>query len=561
MNGKGIVSLLKVILTCVILLLAFFPFGFQKGFQKAMVGFAQTEPERPIRIIFLHHSCGENLINEGGVREGLTGLGYEFYDHGYNGDGLRLADGSYAGFDFDVPDDNTDPDGLANIFAQPLHDPPDNTFSHLMAYDVIAFKSCFPVSNIADDQQLAEYQRYYLFIRDRIDQYPHKLFIVVTQPPQVPGSSDLEEARRARALADWLRSDEFLAGHPNLATFDFFGLLAGEDNFLRAEYRYDDYDAHPNPQANAAIGPQFVAFLDRAIRNFAPLASQPESQPTPQLFQPTATPGQSSPTEPPPVSGAPIEGLSLVDDFEAGDTVWDVSVDESGSSLTCAPSADAAHSGAMALQLTYRLSPGGWADCGRSFETLQDWSAGAGLSLFLQGAGPQAIDSLTLMVFAGDPDAPTPFQVEIALPSGSDLGWRQVGFSWDAFALAPWADADGLSALDPTHIVGYAFNLSGGEETLEGTLWVDDVHVSGEAGAPLETTPLPTPGVEETVPAEEGGPVVPTATPGGEATGGKLCGGAPLALLPVVGSAIAWQAWQAWHTRPTRQRARDRRRR
>jgi hypothetical protein len=41
----------------------------------------------------LHHSCGHNLIEQGGVREGLTALGYEFYDHGYNEHGLRLADG------------------------------------------------------------------------------------------------------------------------------------------------------------------------------------------------------------------------------------------------------------------------------------------------------------------------------------------------------------------------------------------------------------------------------------------------------------------------------------
>lgn len=536
MSRKRLPALLKIPLICIVVLLAFSLFDLQE----AAVGLAQTEPERPIRIIFLHHSCGENLINEGNVREGLTALGYEFYDHGYNGDGLRLADGSYAGLDFGVPDDNTDPDGLANIFSQPLHDPPDNTFSHLMTYDVIAFKSCFPVSNIGDDHQLAEYQRYYLFIRDRIDQYPHKLFIVVTQPPQVPGSSNLEEARRARALADWLRSDEFLAGHPNLTTFDFFGLLAGEDNFLRAEYRYDDYDAHPNSHANAAIGPQFVAFIDQAIRYFAPLESLPESQPTPQLFQPTASPAQPSSTESPPVSGSPIEGLGLVDDFEATDAVWDINVDESGSSIACAPSTDAAHSGAMALQLTYRLSPGGWADCGRAFETPQNWSAGAGLSLFLRGAGPQAIDSLTLMVFSGNPEAPTPFQVEIALPSGGEFGWWQADFAWETFAPAPWADTDGLSALDPTRITGYALNLAGGEETSEGTLWVDDVHVSVGAGAPLGITPPPT---------GEGGPAVPTATPGGDAAGGRLCAGAPLALLPLVGGTIAWQ----------RKRTRDRR--
>ena len=52
---------------------------------------------QPTRIFFLHHSCGHNLIEQGGVREGLTALGYEFYDHGYNEHGLCLADGSYRG--------------------------------------------------------------------------------------------------------------------------------------------------------------------------------------------------------------------------------------------------------------------------------------------------------------------------------------------------------------------------------------------------------------------------------------------------------------------------------
>ena len=226
------------------------------------------QAQEPVRIIWLHHSCGEGLIEQGGVRQGLTALGYEFYDHGYNDEGLRLADGSYSGRNFDVPDDNTDPDGLAAIFSQPLHDPPDNTFSYLMQYDVIAFKSCYPVSNIGSDEQLAEYQAYYLTIRARTAQYPGKLFVVVTQPPQVPGSSDRDEARRARALADWLNSGQFLGGQPNLVTFDFFGYLAGDDNFLRREYRVDNQDAHPNERADREIGSRFVEFLDQAIRSF-----------------------------------------------------------------------------------------------------------------------------------------------------------------------------------------------------------------------------------------------------------------------------------------------------
>jgi hypothetical protein len=222
------------------------------------------------RVMFLHHSCGANLIEQGNVRQLLTNLGYEFYDHGYNDDGLVLADGTWTGTNFDVPDDNTDPDGLANIFAQPLDDPPDNTFSHLMEYDVIAFKSCFPTSNIQSDEQLADYKSYYLSIRDRMDEYPNKIFIVVTPPPEIPNDTDSAAASRARAWANWLGSDEYLSGHPNVFTFDFFDLLADpSDNMLRAEYRTDESDAHPNELANQTIGPLFADFIDQAVTTYA----------------------------------------------------------------------------------------------------------------------------------------------------------------------------------------------------------------------------------------------------------------------------------------------------
>jgi hypothetical protein len=222
------------------------------------------------RVIFLHHSTGANLIEQGGVRQRLAGLGYEFYDHGYNEDGLVLADGTWTGRNFNVPDDNTNPDGFATIFAQPLHDPPDNTFSYLMQYDVIVFKSCFPVSLIESDAQLAEYESYYLSIRDRMDQYPNKIFIVVTNPPEIPADSDAEMAARARAFTHWLASDEYLSGHPNVFTFNFFDLLADPpDNMLRAEYRTDEYDAHPNQLANQTIGPLFADFIDRAVRTYS----------------------------------------------------------------------------------------------------------------------------------------------------------------------------------------------------------------------------------------------------------------------------------------------------
>ena len=74
----------------------------------------------PIRILFVHHSTGANLVREGGVREDLSALDYWFCDHGYNEDGLTDARGHPTGTNFAVPDDSADPDGWAAIFAEPV---------------------------------------------------------------------------------------------------------------------------------------------------------------------------------------------------------------------------------------------------------------------------------------------------------------------------------------------------------------------------------------------------------------------------------------------------------
>jgi len=221
-------------------------------------------------LIFLHHSTGQNLIEQGGVREAFAAAGYSFWDHSYNDQGLTRPDGMPAGYSYNIPDDNTDPDGLARIFSQRRYSWPLNAFSGLMRHEVIIFKSCFPVSNITSDVQLEQYRAYYLQIREVIDRYPNRIFVVVTPPPLNPAETDAEAAARARAFAEWLKSDEFLGGHPNVLTVDLFDLLAEGDvlasdlNMLRAAYR-DGKDSHPNRLANQTIGPLLVNFVLDAV--------------------------------------------------------------------------------------------------------------------------------------------------------------------------------------------------------------------------------------------------------------------------------------------------------
>jgi hypothetical protein len=240
-------------------------------------------PEDYKNIIFLHHSTGRYLISGGNVRQILSGLGYQFWDHDYNVDGLLMPNGAKALYTYKIPNDNTNPDGFDAIFrqlyyAEPVHpQEPVNAFSGLMRHSVICFKSCFPASKIWDDATLNQYKTHYLNIRSRIAQYPKKIFIPLSPPPNNTCETNSQMAARARAFANWLSSSEYTSGIPNIYPFNLFDILAESDpsssdyNMLREEYRKpsDSYcDSHPNPLANETIGSILASFVDNAIRDF-----------------------------------------------------------------------------------------------------------------------------------------------------------------------------------------------------------------------------------------------------------------------------------------------------
>lgn len=224
-------------------------------------------------VIFLHHSVGRNLIAQGNVREKLSEAGYHFWDHDYNYPGLTDPQGQLTGYSYNFPNDNTDPDGLYWLFMQPAYNLPINSLSALLQHNVIVFKSCFPASGVKSDAVLKQRKQWYLKMRDKMDQHLDKLFIVATSPPLNPAETNSQEATRARAFADWLKSDEYLQGHPNIVTFDLFDRLAEgkpqatDFNMLRQEYRAGT-DSHPNQLGNETVGPIFAAFIAQAADRY-----------------------------------------------------------------------------------------------------------------------------------------------------------------------------------------------------------------------------------------------------------------------------------------------------
>ncbi len=237
------------------------------------------EPEAHLRnLFFLHHSTGDGIILQGHMRRHIGDYNtahathFKFWDHGYNADGLRDPRGHFTGTSYNIPDDNTDPDGLWQLWTSQGAAYVQCRNLILDHHGVIAFKSCFPASAIPDPATLNQRKQWYLAMRNFFDTRPDKVFVVMSTPPLHRLATNSTEANNARRFARWLKSSTYLNGHPNVFCFDLFNHLAAPDdgsptaNMLRYEYEqsHSSDDSHPNRRANRTVGPILAQALINA---------------------------------------------------------------------------------------------------------------------------------------------------------------------------------------------------------------------------------------------------------------------------------------------------------
>jgi len=202
------------------------------------------------------------------------GTNVELWDHDYGEGhpvwGLSDADGVNLGYSYGDEFNNTiQVAGYRELFCT-VNAARD---SLLRNHDIIAFKPGYESVwlYLNDDAELEAAKADYRQMRDVFDGFPDKIFVIVTQPP-IHRNAPYLDARvdRARALANYVKSEAFLASSPNVFCFDLFDLLARPDdpddpyrNCLRYEYElnHDNSDPHPNEYAGEVIGPVFAAFL------------------------------------------------------------------------------------------------------------------------------------------------------------------------------------------------------------------------------------------------------------------------------------------------------------
>jgi hypothetical protein len=288
-------------------------------------------PSRPVKLIFIHHSSGENWLADlpsdfaGGLGVALRDNNYFVSDTNYTwgpadadiGDGT-IGDHTYTGSWYNWfrgPHSSTYLSALYGESGQ-------NCSYTRMGSDpggrntIVMFKSCFPNSGLGGSPSdpvppigsnplkgsdttdpgtltVANAKGVYIDLLNYFRTRRDKLFIVITAPPL----ADPTYAANARAFNNWLVND-WLSGYPykNVFVYDYYNVLTSNGGDIHANdlgsangnhhrwwngavqhktdgggntlaYQSSDPD-HPNTEGNQKATAEFVPVLNVAYNRF-----------------------------------------------------------------------------------------------------------------------------------------------------------------------------------------------------------------------------------------------------------------------------------------------------
>lgn len=527
----------------------------------AALGIANAQPpEQPVKLIFIHHSCGENWLSDddGGLGKALAENNYFVSDTNYGWGPDGIGDRTDI---TDWPEWFTGPDsgryldalyaesGQNAWYTRTLPDPGGEN-------RIVMFKSCFPNSNMegspddpprrGDGLTVGNAKAIYNDLLDYFATRPDKLFVAITAPPV----QDPEYSANARAFNTWLAT-EWLSGYDgnNVAVFDFYNVLTGPDNHHRVvdgeiEYvndqggdtlYYPSGDDHPSGEGNRKATGEFVPLLNYYVSIWLGSAPAPAAQPT--IPAPTAEPidqAELEQAEQPPVTGAvppPLaESGNLIDVSGNENLAWDVFLDDTGETTLSCGLEDAVYGGSAGLHIEYDVAQDGWGSCSLVYPSAMNWQAANGLLASLHSS--ETGGRVVLVVYQGNsPDDLHHFETVIPLSQAMVDGWQQVNVSWDQLAPPSWEDQS--ASLDPTQVMGFGFLINGSDGRQQGSLDVAKVRLGGDE-AIAEPTQSPT--EEQQAAATQKPAAIPEATTAPVKKSPGLCSGASLiGLLAFIG--------------------------
>jgi hypothetical protein len=330
-------------------------------------------PSSPVRLIFIHHSTGENWLadDNGGLGLALRDNNYFVsdtnYDWGPDSIGSSTDIGQWWSW-FRGPESSKYMNALYSESEQHAsYTRLDN--APYGENEIIMFKSCFPNSALKGDPNdpvppieenalreqdsgsdyhtVANAKGIYTDLIEHFRTRPDKLFVVITAPPL----SDPTYSSNARAFNQWLIED-WLQGYPhnNVFVFDFYNVLTtnggdpnvndlnretgnhhrwwhdaiqhkidgdDDDTLNVLEYPTDPTDDHPSRAGNLKATSEFLPLLNIAYnrwKNLAAATTTTEETSTPSTVTQTTVPETEAETTAPAIPTSqpfPIEILAI----------------------------------------------------------------------------------------------------------------------------------------------------------------------------------------------------------------------------------------------------------
>jgi len=282
-------------------------------------------PEKPVKLIFIHHSSGGNWLADPAQNDSGGDLGRALMENNY------FVSATNYGWGPDGIGDRTDignwwewfrSDNSA-AYLQALYGESGTNFGDFGSWprlaadpggenEIVVFKSCFPNSALGgkpDDppqagenplqsqdssseaHTVANAKGIYVGLLDYFAAHPDKLFVVITAPPLYAADTSSKRAANARAFNRWLVEDWLKDySRANVAVFDFYNVLTSNGGKIETndlgrpggnhhrfrdgsiEYIVDQGgntsayavkgDSHPNAAGNQKATGEFVPLLN-----------------------------------------------------------------------------------------------------------------------------------------------------------------------------------------------------------------------------------------------------------------------------------------------------------
>ena len=271
--------------------------------------YSAAAPGKPIDVLFIHHSCGGQMLGNAGPEVEKANCVYESHP---NGGGLRalLAQAGYrlheASYGSEIGE-KTDlfdwlpkfRDKMDKVLRVDLNDV---LLPEGQKNQVVVFKSCYPNNRFVGAGQgegspegpeltVANAKATLRALLPLFAKQRDTLFVYVT-PPALAGKALAEPALKvllrkamgkpsalevfekqgalARELNTWVVSrDGWLKDYPerNVVVFDYYDRLTNEGQSNHSQYATGDgTDNHPSKAGNAKAANDFVPFLNQAVR-------------------------------------------------------------------------------------------------------------------------------------------------------------------------------------------------------------------------------------------------------------------------------------------------------